>query len=191
MRRNERREKGKARGKGSATPSGTPHSRVQDSHTEEATNTSDAFTTTTTNTSMPSLHMQFRRWSSEPERERARGKRVIGRERESEMGAKDGEKVMEERMQLQEQLQHPRSRRSQLHRRPTSPSHSSPRGEKHGLGAMVSRDTRDSRDCYGEIRKDRRDRDRKDSMQEEARRDGENGGDTDTQERPIPCSLRA
>ena len=29
-RRNERREKGKARGKGSATPSGTQHSRVQE-----------------------------------------------------------------------------------------------------------------------------------------------------------------
>ena len=112
----------------------------------------------------------------------------MGREREREMGAKDGEKVMEERMQLQEQLQHPRSRHSQLHRRPTSPSHSSPRGEKHGLGATVSRDRRDSRECYGEIRKDRRDRHRKESMQEEARRDGE---DIDTQKRPIPCSLRA
>ena len=132
--------------------------------------------------------MQFRRWSLEPERERARGRRVMGREREIGMGAKDGEKVMEERMQLQEQLQHLRSRHSRLHRRPTSPSHSSPRGGKHGFGAMVSRDRRDSRDSYGESRKDRRDRDRKESMQEEARRDGE---DIDIQKRPIPCSLRA
>ena len=140
---------------------------------------------TATNISMPPLHMQFRRLSSEPERERARGRRVMEREREKDTEAKDGEKAMEERMQLQEQLQHLRSRHSQLHRRPTSPSHSSPKEEKHGHGAM---DRRDGRDSYGENRKDRRDRDRKESMQEEARRNGE---DIDTQKRHIPCSLRA
>ena len=119
--------------------------------------------------------MQFRRWSGEPGRERVKGRRVMGRE----MGKEREEKV-EERMQQQEQLHRLRS----LHRLLTSLSHSSPREERHGHGVMASRD---SKECYGEIRRDRRGG--RESMHEEAGREEE---DIDNQrKRPIPCSLRA
>ena len=87
------------------------------------------------------------------------------------------------KMQQQGQEQHLHS----LHCLLPSLSHSSHREERHGHGEMADRDRRGSRECYGETRKDRRDR--RESMQGEARREEEA---TDSQRRrPIPYSLRA
>ena len=141
MRRNERRERDRL-----GLRERDRHPRwhptfwdIRNSHTEGVTNISDASTMTTATISMPSLHMRFRRWSGAPERERVRGRRVMGREMGKERGGKVGEKVGE-RMQQQEQLRPLRS----LHRLLTSLSHSSPSGGRHGHGATVSRDRRDT-----------------------------------------------